>query len=342
VADLTVRTLRPSEREELLDLLDLWPQPAPWTGRSFFRRYIEEDATFEDRNYVVGEEAGRLVSCVQIFPRPVRIRGHDVPMGGIGSVFTHPEGRGRGYASKLLEETARRMIERGMELSLLFGVRPMYPALGWKPWGATARLLSLTEATSVDAEVADFERERDLPEVRALHEAYSGGQDGTVVRDDPLWDTSLRVAGNPDEEFLVARRSGRTVAYARAMVSEGFLAISEVGRAEGAADALAALVARILTPRESDLLAPPERSSTQLRGLVAFRPPADEQLDQALAALGISGRRVEDPTVKWRCLDPAALSSRLGVELEPDEAPEAYLLRVFPPGASVFWPSDRF
>ena len=62
-------------------------------------------------------------------------------MGGIGSVFTHPAHRGRGHATALLQQTARIMIERGMEVSLLFGVRPMYPALGWKPWGATARLL---------------------------------------------------------------------------------------------------------------------------------------------------------------------------------------------------------
>lgn len=270
------------------------------------------------------------------------MRGHAVPMGGIGSVFTHPESRGRGYASRLLEHTTRIMIERGMETSLLFGIEPMYPALGWQPWGATARLLSRAEGASVAGAADDFEPQRDLPEVRALHEVYSGAQEGTVVRDERLWETSLRVAGNPDEEFLVARASGRIVAYARAVVSEGFLAVSEVGRAEGAAGALATLVARILTSREPDLLAPPERSSAQLRGLVAFRPPADVELDEALAALGIGGRLVEDPTVKWRCLDPAALSSRLGIGLEPGEAPDAYLRRVFPPGASVFWPSDRF
>ena len=141
---------------------------------------------------MVGEVAGRLVSCVQVFPRPVRIRGHDVPMGGIGSVFTHPEMRGRGYASKLLEETARRMIERGMETSLLFGIEPMYPALGWKPWGATASLLSRGEAASVDAEVDDFEPERDLPEVRALHETYSGGQEVRPTLARPVFSTAVR------------------------------------------------------------------------------------------------------------------------------------------------------
>lgn len=341
---LTIRALRPDEHEELLDLLDLWPQPDGWSGRDFFRRYIERDATFEDRNYVVGEQEGRLVSCVQIFPRRVRIRGGEVPMGGIGSVFTHPAHRGRGHATALLQQTARIMIERGMEVSLLFGVRPMYPALGWKPWGATARLLCAGEqaGTDPDLEVREFDPARDLEQVRAVHAAYSGAQEGTVVRDERLWETSLRVAGNPEEEFLVALRSRRIVAYARAMVAEGFLAISEVGRVAGAADALAALVARILSPREPDVLAPHGRATEQLRALVAFRPPRDPDLDAALAARGVTGRLVDDPTVKWRCLAPEALARRLEVPLAPEEGPEAYLRRVFPPGASVFWPADRF
>ena len=53
-------------------------------------------------------------------------------------------------------------------------------------------------------------------------------------------------------------------------------------------------------------------------------------------ALGVSGRVVDDPTVKWRCLDPATLARRLGIPLTSGESPESYLRRVFPPGASVF------
>lgn len=294
---------------------------------------------------MVAEEGGELLSCVQIFPRPVRIRGHAVPMGGIGSVFTHPEHRGRGHASGLLDFATQRMLERGIEVSLLFGVRPMYPALGWKVWDARGHLLSREgppRAAPAGLRLASFDPRRDLTDVRALHESYSGSLDGTVVRDDPLWETSLRVAGNPEEEFLVARRDGRLVAYARAMVSESFLAISEVGRTPEGADALAALFERILTPREEDALAPADRPSSLLRSLVAFRPPPDPGLEGALRARGIAARVVDDPTVKWRCLDPLALSRRLGLPLEEGEDPEAYLRRVLPPDACVFWPSDRF
>ncbi len=163
-----------------------------------------------------------------------------------------------------------------------------------------------------------------------------------MVRDDRLWETSLRVAGNPHEEFLVARRSGRIVAYARAMVAESFLSVSEVGRAQDGAPELAGLIARVLTPREGDPLATPARTSEALRQRVAFRPPHDPELDEALASFGVSARVVDDPTVKWRCLDAEALARRLGTPVRAGEAPADYLGRVFPPGASVFWPSDRF
>jgi GNAT superfamily N-acetyltransferase len=341
-----VRCLRREERETLLELLDLWPQAEGWRGSDFFRRYIEDDATFEDRNYLVGEEGGRIVCCVQIFPRPVRMRGATVPMGGIGSVFTHPERRRRGCASRLLACATERMLERGMEVSLLFGVRSMYAALGWKPWGARVHLLSRADgapgALPPGLRVEPFERSRDLEAVRRLHAEYSSALDGTVVRDERLWETSLRVAGNPSEEFLVARRGAHPVAYARAIVAESFLALSELGRAPDAADALAALVEQVLTPRDPDPLARPGRPSPHLRGLAALRAVPDAALEAALRARGIGWREVEDPTMKWRCLDPGALARRLGVRLEPGEDAEAFLRRVFPPGAFTFWPSDRF
>lgn len=272
--------------------------------------------------------------------------GCAVPMGGIGSVFTHPGERGRGHASRLLELATAQMLERGMEVSLLFGVRSMYAAFGWKPWGARAHLLSRAEGRPggppAGVEIEPFERARDLDAVRRLHADYSGALDGTVVRDGRLWETSLRVAGNPREEFLVARRGPEVVAYARAVVAESFLALAELGRTPDAADALAALVEQILTPRDPDALAPPGRPSSLLRGLAALRVVPDAALEAALRARGIGWRSVDDPTVKWRCLAPAALARRLGVRLEPGEDAEAFLRRVFPPGAFSFWPSDRF
>lgn len=344
---MQIRTLRRDERERLLELLDLWPLPDGWRGRDFFRRHVELDPTFEDANVVVAEEGGELVSCVQIFPRPVRMRGRAIPMGGIGSVFTRPERRGGGLARELLELALERMRERGLLVSLLFGDERLYHALGWRAWNAKALLVSrepqpATRELGRDLEIRGFDRARDLAVLREMHADYSDRFDGTVVRDDRLWETTLRVAGNPVEEFLVAYRHGALVAYARAVVLSSFLAVSELGRGEDGAGALAALVDRILTPRADDPLARPARPSTELRRLAALPAAPDPELRAGLAARGITAKPVDNPTVMWRCVDAAALSRRLDVELRPGEDGEALLRRVFPPGRFTYWPADRF
>mgnify|MGYP003446902113 CR=1 FL=1 len=97
---MEIRTLARDEREALLELLDGWSLPDGWRGRDFFRRYVERDPTFADENVWVAAEAGRLLSCVQVFPRPLRVAGVEVPAGGIGSVFTRDDARRRGLAER--------------------------------------------------------------------------------------------------------------------------------------------------------------------------------------------------------------------------------------------------
>ena len=346
---MQIRTLRRGERERLLELLDLWPLPDGWRGRDFFRRYVEDDPTFEDENVMIAEEAGELVSCVQIFPRPVRMRGRAVPMGGIGSVFTKPEQRHGGLARRLLELALERMRERGLLVSLLFGDERIYHVLGWRAWQAQA-LLAVREGTPADRAAHDagiraFDRARDLARVREIHAQYSGRFDGTVVRDDRLWETTLRVSGNPDEEFLVALRGdsgGAPVAYARAVVMRSFLVVSELGRTDAGADALAALVDRMLEPRKEDPLARPDRPSAQLRRLAALPWVPDADLHTALAARGLAVKPVENPTVMWRCVDAPALARHLDLEILPGEDGESLLRRVLPPGRFTYWTADRF
>ena len=126
------RSLGPGERESFLSLLDGWDVGDGWRGADFFRRYVDRDPTFEDRNVQVALDDGRPVSCVQVFPRPVQLRGRVVSVGGVGSVYTHPDFRRRGLAERLLALAGERMRERGMQLSLLFAARTAwYAKLGW-------------------------------------------------------------------------------------------------------------------------------------------------------------------------------------------------------------------
>ena len=325
---MEIRTLRKAEREPLLDLLDHWPISDGWQGRDFFRRYLEDDPTFADENVWVAVEAGRLISCVQIFPRPLRIRGRAVPTGGIGSVFTLAEHRRSGVAGALLDRAVEAMSRSGLELSLLFAVRiPWYTRLGWRSWVVTRTLLERRGPAppTADAEILPFEPARDLAAVKAIYRRYSGSVDGTVVRDESLWKASLANAGNPEEDFRVARGGGEVLAYARSTILEGFPILTEFGHGADGAAALADLLAAMVEGRA-----------------VAGNLHLDPELERALDERGFARQKVEDPTGMLRCIDPGALAKRLGVE--PPEAGDTdrFLEAALPAESFGFWTADRF
>ncbi len=342
---MDVRTLRSGEREALLELLDGWEIGDGWRGRDFFRRYLELDPTYADENVWVAVEDGRLECCVQIFPRQLRIAGRPVPTGGIGSVFSRPERRGEGLGARVLARAEAAMAERGMELALLFaGPVAWYEGLGWSAWPRRRLLLARTESAPAVARRGEpFDAARDLAAVRALHERCDAGREGCVIRDDALWHASLRVAGNPREDFLVARAADRLVAYARAIVLNGLFVLSEYAWQPGGADALAGLVVELMAARDPDPLARDAGREGDLRHhAVAGAAGLDAELAEALARRGVGTQEVEDPTTVLRCLDAEALARRVGTRLAPGESPEALMARLAPPERFGFWIADRF
>lgn len=343
---MEIRTLRTGEREALLDLLDGWDVEPGWRGRDFFGRYVLDDPTFRDENVWVAADAGRLLSCVQVFPRAMRIAGAAVPTGGIGSVYTRPEARGSGAASALLRRSVEAMRERGFALSLLFASRTaFYTRLGWRQWGGVRTIVRPGPPPGPDDEdlsVRSFDPARDLAAVKALHADYSGVRPGSAVRDDALWTASLRNAGNPAEDFLVAERDGRVVAYARATALSGFLMLSELGRGKREAPALARLVRALLVPREADPLAHQGRPSDQVRAFGVAPALLDPELEAALAGAGMTWSVHPDENSFLRCLDVDALAAHVGVAPASGESPEAFLRRLLPPERFAWWVADRF
>ena len=352
---MEIRTLKPLEKDPLLDLLDSWDLPDGWRGRHYFRRYMSYDPSYRDENIWVAAEGDQLLACAQIFPRRIRVLGHPIPSGGLGTLFTAPEHRGKRLASQLLEAAVDSMIAQGMEISLLHAQRQDYfGARGWHTWTNERSILHKTETNprlpsapdrgseSGGIEIVAFERERDLVAVKAIHSAYSASRNGTVVRDDDQWEASLCLAGNPIEEFLVAREAGATVAYARCALIGGVLTLTEVGRLEEAAVALAQLISSVLEPREPDELAPRGLDSRSLRSAAMLPAFDDLPLTVALEHRGLPTHPVEDPNSMLRCLNMEALAERLQIALFPDEQPDKFLERILPRDSLVFWPSDRF
>ena len=337
-----LRVLRASEIEALLDLLDGWPFPDGQSGRDFFRRYIELDPAFEPRNLWVAEQGDELVSCVQIFPRRVRVGGRVLPMGGIGSVFTRPDSRRRGIAGALLERTIEAMRERGMVLSYLLAERlKWYRLYGYRPWSRGWRTLHWPDAHEPPVSVARrYAPTTDRGELERLWRVYAegaGGEplDGIVQRSSVEdWQASFALAGTPEEDIWIADDGARAVAYLRVADFDGRLRVLEWGREQEAAQALCGLV----------------RAAMAHCGGRSIRLPLvrDEALEAAFTAVG---GRVETqpawdelppdarPPATWmvRCLDDGALTGQLGLAGGGD-----LLARFLPPERFAFWEADRF
>jgi hypothetical protein len=351
---MEIRTLHPDERESLGELLDEWTLADGWKAGAFYRRYCDDDPTYADENVWVALEGGQIAACVQIFPRRIRVLGHAVPSGGIGCNFTASQHRDSGIEGKLLEAAVDAMVRRGLELSLLFGDerRDFYANRGWATWQGERTILRMSPghpplsqeqlARDGESEIAFFDRGRDFAAVKAIHSAYSASRNGTVVREDALWEASLKLAGNPAEEFLVARRGGDTVAYVRVALLGGLLTVTELARCDDAAGSLALLMARILEPREGDSLAAAGLSSAQLRSSALLPAFDDLQLTVSMEQRSIGAHPVDDPSAMLRCLDMPALARRLDISLFSGESAEEFLARILPRESLVFWPADRF
>ena len=350
---MEIRTLEPPEIDALHDLLSGWESRDGWRSPETFKRQVEADPHFEEQNVWVAVDRGELVACALIHPRRLRILGHGIPGGGIGRVFTREDYRGQGIASALIEQAATAMRERGMELSIVFSQqRALFERLGWNEWRGERSILRRAEgkrpnakddgASNIELVPLDRERNRALAAVKAIHSAYSGSRNGTVIRDDGLWDATLALAGNPIEEFWVARRGGLAVAYGRATLLEEGLTITEIGRFEDGAAALAKLVGELLEVRDDDPLASNGQTSAEIRSFAVLPTFDDIGLTVGLEHAGVTSHPVPDQSGLIRCLNITALAARLDVALLEGEDEASFLRRILPPDGFVFWPADRF
>jgi hypothetical protein len=184
--------------------------------------------------------------------------------------------------------------------------------------------------------------DRALQSVKSIHSAYGASRSGTVERDGALWRACLALTPGPREEFWVARRGGLTVAYARAAIIDDVLSITELGRFEDGAGALAKLVASLLEPRQDDVLCRHGLSSAELRSFLVLPTFDDIGLIAALEERGIRSHPMDIVSGNFRCVNLIGFAARLDVDLLPDEEGPDFLRRILPPDAMVFWPADQF
>ena len=325
MSEIDVRTIDASERDAVLDLLAGW-----LNDRGFFARYFQHDPAFRDDLCFVAVDGFRMVSCLQVFRKAVRVGDAVLDVGGIGNVYTDPGCRGRGLASALLRQAIGAMEEHGFDVSLLFATRlAFYGQFGWQSHARHLTFIARgAAAVSGQCQIERFDADRDLDEVMRLYDLHCAAVSGTTVRDPGYWLGQLRYAGNPDETFLVARAGRQIVAYARSTTLYDFHVILEHACLPGSGDALA------------DLLCALHGGAAHLPGTLA-QLSCEEGIDDMLRRRGLSLRTVEDVFWMWRLIDPTRVAAKLRLPASATREPD-FFARLFPAQRSVYWFSDRF
>jgi len=150
------RQARPDEFREAMRFTDMVFRPGQKGRRIVQRQYphaYRDEAAFARRLLLLRHD-GELVGCIAVHPMVLRLGEARVSAGGIGIVGTHPDRRGEGIMTRLLDKAIQQMRVAGHAVSLLGGDRQRYARFGWENSGVcnvyelTAR--SLGKATAAD------------------------------------------------------------------------------------------------------------------------------------------------------------------------------------------------
>lgn len=165
------RPSRPEELPAVIRLADhVFSPHAGEMGPSFPLLFREANA----EQLRVIDRAGEIVSLVGLCIRDALLLGTPVRAALIGAVCTHPEHRGNGFASRLMEDARAHAIDSGADLMLISGGRGLYHRLGYVRVGRFPHFRvpagegSATAGGPLPVEVAEAKRE-DRAELTALY-----------------------------------------------------------------------------------------------------------------------------------------------------------------------------
>ncbi len=192
----------------------------------------------------------QFASHVGLFPFVSLVEGRKLKIGGIGSVATHPDFRGRGLMKRLMEYVDGQMAKDGYDLGLLWGERALYRPFGYERgvfqdrFSFNRKLLKTASAGKGvrPAKTSDgpsiqrlylkhsFRTERSGDYFKALYRRFNRG----IV--DPVW---------------VLEKSGKVAAYVIVFKMSDSFEMAEWG---GAAKDVASLLISVLHKQTTDTL----------------------------------------------------------------------------------------
>jgi GNAT superfamily N-acetyltransferase len=203
------------------------------------------------------DESGGLLASAKRYRFDVRVHGRVGAMCGIGAVFTPPDRRGRGYASRLIELLLAQEQRDGVLMATLFSEigTAFYERLGFAPVPIDEVSLVVKRKGGAPAMLVRAGDDRDLATIAAMHDTRSSGARFALQRDRALVQYGLSkkrlLAGlGPTAarqiEFFVAEEGASAVAYVLLHVSPHGWTLEEAGDRDPAGARLGAILQTLL------------------------------------------------------------------------------------------------
>lgn len=209
-----------------------------------------------DHLYII-KEGRKIVSHVGFVLNNLVIYGAEISVGSIGAVCTHPDHRGKGYASRLLHHCLREMKKAGADLALISGDRDLYRRAGCYPAGEIYQFAiakkDLRSSCPRNVEIHLFQAD-DLGAVNQIYEQEPVRFFRGWKRFKDLLSVGRAWMGG-ERQVLLISDSGKLLAY-MVLLRKGHTGWSEgiIWELAGARDAIVASFPQIFARYELDIL----------------------------------------------------------------------------------------
>ncbi len=230
--------IRPPREEERAELFKVFYACFP-AYVEVFRKLENNDRPIHD--YLYGYEPlvmlmdGRIMANVSLIRYNIYLDGEIVPIGGIGSVVTHPDYQRKGYAKILLEQRLRDMISEGTHISVLMTELPWaYESRGWKIITQDYRIVDLSDHqdNQVDANIAIVEDPTEARSIISVYDAMAPTLNGAIKREPGYWEdyyfTGITGFVGSGDKFLFFKDGSELLGYVRLHHEETQVLLSEV------------------------------------------------------------------------------------------------------------------
>ena len=274
VKNMEIRAARESELEQTVELSCIAFNP---DGHERYWQYVQGDSSYRPSQTRVVVVNDKVVSTLRVWERRIRVGASLVRMGGIGGVCTHPDYRGVGYASALMQDTIDYLRTTGYDIGALFTIIPeeFYRRLGWVSLPLHGYLVTCNSVTDAECpsgwQVTDFDPETDLDAVARLYDTANAQQSGAIARTRAYWDMApCRIRGILPT--IVAYQNGHIGGYLNYEIVEKTVEVREVGYApNNPVETLDALVSHLLQACEA-------RAVEKIKGRFPSQHPFAERL----------------------------------------------------------------